>query len=663
MATLRVSDGHEKFHALSSRGAPADLDNTVEPPAHPIFSLQGAFEESIVESTQENPLEALDFGFDLDAKMRRWQLLEAEHFEDGWMTKWKNVKSSKHHPFLKLMSQIVFGMHLLEQDQAKSTVEVVKILQTHVNEVDSFLERTHEDFNLAVKDIEERIRYLKLPMVHTDVFDLMLDDKKYRTELLAGNEKIERIVERTTKAMQCAMMDIDSGIQSTAELRSYMDGVRMRLSIGNRAVGEVLSAMRGNEQGWTKYLRDLRIQGKHLGDTLLTLSSITSEIARRAGVASRRNKPQSRTVSPTKRVVSPSVRSKFTKETTPQRKAGAWVNKPLPREPINCAGTPESDSSRNPSPDSIPMQLERPPSQPLPIPHARKSSKSSTTSGKLQPRPAGSVNGTADRDNTAALAVFLGTSGPLRSNPPQCVAKEIIVERPATHRARAQSDAERQKMTPYKRVRPNPHFRRSVSQPILPTCVSKPTIRKPLAPPKDQKGQKDLTFVHIEELTSPTIGYVLTIWESLMDLTNIYRFGFTRRLSKRVKHLPQPIKSAVRPDTAPAPIDSARFIKPSPPAEYDPFKYNTNEIKTPPTPASAAVQRNIARKESNLALFPKYTAPPPPAQLIVRGIPKEFVSFMTPTPSLESEKHAKGRSRTLSLTKFFHRKQWSLSSS
>jgi hypothetical protein len=44
--------------------------------------------------------------------------------------------------------------------------------------VDSFLERTWEDFDSANKDIEERIRYLNMPMKHAEVFEKMLDEKK-----------------------------------------------------------------------------------------------------------------------------------------------------------------------------------------------------------------------------------------------------------------------------------------------------------------------------------------------------------------------------------------------------------------------------------------------------------------------------------------------------
>lgn len=187
MTALRVvsCDGqgqNDEFHALSGPGAydgadDADTDN-LTPPVHPIPSLQGAFQESYYESVESSEALGIDYEPAPDAEMRRRQLLEAECYEDGWVTKWKPRRGSKYHPYLKLIAQIVFGMHLLEQEQAKSNAEVVRILQDHVNEVDTFLERTWDEFDSANKDIEERIRYLNMPMKHAEVFEKMLDEKK-----------------------------------------------------------------------------------------------------------------------------------------------------------------------------------------------------------------------------------------------------------------------------------------------------------------------------------------------------------------------------------------------------------------------------------------------------------------------------------------------------
>lgn len=187
MAFQQVSDhssDDDEFHSLSVQGendATSEYsdDALMAPPIHPCPQLQAAFEESILESTEHT--EAPDFDSGADAEMRRRKLLDPHHEEDSAVVRWKQRPGAKYHPFVKLIAQLVFGMHLLKEGQAKSNEEVVKILQNHVNEVDGFLERTAEDFDLAIKDIEERIRYLKLPMQHMDIFEVMLDEKKFRS--------------------------------------------------------------------------------------------------------------------------------------------------------------------------------------------------------------------------------------------------------------------------------------------------------------------------------------------------------------------------------------------------------------------------------------------------------------------------------------------------
>ncbi|KAF2211168.1 hypothetical protein CERZMDRAFT_2923, partial [Cercospora zeae-maydis SCOH1-5] len=221
--------------------------------------------------------------------MRRKKLLEAEREDDCPVVRWKQHPGAQYHPFVKLIAQLTFGMHLLKEGQAKSNEEVVKILQGHVNDVDMFLERTAEDFDLAIRDIEERIRYLKLPMQHMDVFEVMLDEKKFRTDLLNGNEKIERIIARTAKVMNAAMHDIHNGINSTKELSTYLARIELRPRLDNPDIAEVFAAMRGNEQGWMSYLRDLRTKGDNLRNSLVVLETVIAEIAKHAAAASRRN--------------------------------------------------------------------------------------------------------------------------------------------------------------------------------------------------------------------------------------------------------------------------------------------------------------------------------------------------------------------------------------
>lgn len=196
MAVAPASESDDEYYSLSGQESnvdedEADSDSIMEPPVHPVPSMQGAFEESIVESSEDHtPLRP---GSTHDAEGRRKKLLEAQQYNDAWRTRWEQRPGARHHPTSKLVAQIVFGMHLLQQGAAKSNEEVVKILQTHVNEVDAFLERTAEDFDLAIGDIRDRMHHLKLPMEHLDVFETMLDDKRFRSQLLEGNDNIEKV--------------------------------------------------------------------------------------------------------------------------------------------------------------------------------------------------------------------------------------------------------------------------------------------------------------------------------------------------------------------------------------------------------------------------------------------------------------------------------------
>lgn len=426
MALQQVTESdEEEYHSLGSGRGNEDGDDDevgsiAEPPAHPVTSMQGAFEESIRESTED---ETPGFTENANAEGRRQRLLDAKQYDDSWETRWKQKPGANYHPLLKLMAQIVFGMHLLQQQQAKSNEEVVKILQTHVNEVDCFLERTSEDFDLAIADIEERIRHLKLPMTHLDVFNIMLDDKKFRTQLLDGNEKIERIIDRTARAMNAALMDMRKGVQATQELGKYLESVKEPWPRQQSDIAEVYGAMCGNEQGWLKYLKDLQAKGNNLGNLLIHLGTVIGEMSKLAAAASRRNRPQSRPISPVRSApASPGLRSKFSRDTTPTsapRKVS--LNKPLPKEPDAVSGAAQMAVPKM-HPVPFAQRYESPRQSPSPqAPSQQKTRRTSTApSTNLQrPKTAGAPREARYSKGGTELAEFLQRSGPLRSNPPE----------------------------------------------------------------------------------------------------------------------------------------------------------------------------------------------------------------------------------------------------
>ena len=257
----------------------------VNAPAHPVPQLQGPFEESMLESVND----VVEQETYLDAAERRATLLEKPHYERVCAGRWKQKPGEKYHPLWKIAAQTSFGMHLLAEGMAKSEDEVMKILQSHVDDVDGFLERTTEDFDLALGDVQERLRYLKLPLDHIDVFDRMLEDRTFRASIVDGNEKIEHIVERTSKSIRDALKDVQKGLDATRALGRYLEDLEPQWDRTTAEHEAVFVAMLGNVEGWGRAFLDLHLQGNRLKVILVELSETVSEMMRRAGVISRKS--------------------------------------------------------------------------------------------------------------------------------------------------------------------------------------------------------------------------------------------------------------------------------------------------------------------------------------------------------------------------------------
>ncbi|PNS21288.1 hypothetical protein CAC42_1067 [Sphaceloma murrayae] len=326
----RAKGTGDQANRKSDTGLDEDAFSDDEAPIHPVPAMQEAFEESIQEAADGD--EDTSRTGDPGAEARRRELLDQPTYDASWTTRWKQRPSARCHPIIKLMSQIIFGLHLLYQRQAKSDAEVVKILQVHVDEIDAFLEKTTEDFDLAMKDIDERIAFLKLPMTHVEVFDVMLDDKKFRTQLIQGNDKIEKIIERTAKAMNAALLDIQKAVNTTQQLAEYLDSVRDDWPHDTPDQSAIFVAMKGNEEGWRGCLRDLQGKGHQLGVALVQLGTVVGEMSKLAAAASRRNAHQnSNPQSPL--LGGPSTHTR--PGTNSQSVRGSLENsdKPLPKEP------------------------------------------------------------------------------------------------------------------------------------------------------------------------------------------------------------------------------------------------------------------------------------------------------------------------------------------
>jgi hypothetical protein len=285
----RDSHGRDGWHTDTNSIDSMGLEMLpAQAPQHPIPTMQGAFEESMLETLQDNDGVAKEYA-KADSLARRRMLLESQTYERTVAGRWKQKQDENFHPLWKLVAQISFGMHLLHQGLAKSDDEVIKILQTHVDEIDGFLERTTEDLDLAQRDINERIRYLKLPLEHGDVFDNMLMDRKFRSAILDGNEKIEHIVDRTSIALRDTLKDVKKGFDGTRELARYFRKLDKTWENQTEEHMGVYAAMMGNTEGWTTAYIDLQNKGNVLHDSLTELSTIIAEIQRRVGIASRKN--------------------------------------------------------------------------------------------------------------------------------------------------------------------------------------------------------------------------------------------------------------------------------------------------------------------------------------------------------------------------------------
>lgn len=303
------SDENDPADDLSDGPDPSTIE---APPVHPITTMQGAFEESILESTQPDddattittttgPLSSSmratpSASGDLsEARARRRQMLEQDDYSSIASSRLPKKAGAKYHAFWKLAAQISFGIHLLHDQLAKSDDEVVKIMQAHVDEIDAFLERTTEDFDLAITDISERINFLKLPLEHIEIFEVMLADKKFCTSIVEGNGKIETIVNRTARAMNESLLDIAKGIEATSELGKYLDALGAQWSDENQEFLGIYTAMRGNTEGWYRCFRRLQLKGSSLGVLLVQLGSMLTEMSKRVGAAGRKG-PVSHTI-------------------------------------------------------------------------------------------------------------------------------------------------------------------------------------------------------------------------------------------------------------------------------------------------------------------------------------------------------------------------------
>lgn len=194
----------------------------------------------------------------------------------------------RYHPLWKLISQIAFGVHLLAKGLAKSNLEVLKILQRHVDEFDGFIERNTEDYFIIQVDVRTRIQYLSLPLQNLDIFDEMLQDRNFRLAMVEYNEQIEHAVGRFTMAVKDSLKDIQKGREAIGALWHYIRQSAKEDRPLPSDLAAVYNAMLANTEGWNTALSKLSRKGMALESALAQLGLAITEMQRRVGVASRR---------------------------------------------------------------------------------------------------------------------------------------------------------------------------------------------------------------------------------------------------------------------------------------------------------------------------------------------------------------------------------------
>ncbi|KAJ5504719.1 hypothetical protein N7463_007593 [Penicillium fimorum] len=325
-------------------------------PSHPITQLQGPFEESIVETTDGS---GNKWVVNIDAQTRRRDLLENEEYERLCGRKWRQKASEKYHPFWKLISQMIFGVHLLAKSLAKSDGLVMKILQKHVNELDGFLERTTEDFLIVRLDVRTRMQYLSLPLGNLDVFDEMLQDRNFRLSVVAYNDQIEHSIDRFTLVITDSLKDLQKAKEAMGALWFYFRKLTDEGCFKSESLKAFHQAMMDNMEGWIVAISKLRRRGSALKKALAQLGLATTEMQRRVGVASRKDvrsfiKQADKTASRTK-----SIKQRLFDKERP------ISEKPLPRDPLSNLKRAPTASKQFDSPVTK-DKLDKPTDQPVP---------------------------------------------------------------------------------------------------------------------------------------------------------------------------------------------------------------------------------------------------------------------------------------------------------
>ena len=210
-------------------------------------------------------------------------------------------------------------------------MEVLRILQNYVDELDGCIGRGTEDFLIIQVDIRTRMQYLSLPLENLDVFDDMLMDRNFRLAMVDYNEQIEHAIKRFTAAVKDTRNDIQKGKEAVGALWHYIGDLDQTCDGLPADLNAICTAMLANLEGWNAAFGKLQKRGSAIKVSLFQLGVVVVEMQRRVGVASRRS------VKPSKLS---RAKSLFDKRRTVSSPGGRAQNKPLPRDPSPSKAIP-----------------------------------------------------------------------------------------------------------------------------------------------------------------------------------------------------------------------------------------------------------------------------------------------------------------------------------
>ncbi|KAM5455571.1 hypothetical protein MaudCBS49596_001472 [Microsporum audouinii] len=250
-------------------------------PTHPIAHLQGPFEESILESINGFNQEVLS---PPDAVTRRKQLLQGSKYQRSCSGKWQQRMGERYHPLWKIMAQVSFGIHLLATGSARSELESVQILRVHVAEIDGFVRRTMEDYQLAHEDLTARFDLLAVPLANLDVLDSMLGDESFKLFLVDCIGKINHVVRRSEISLQDSLKDLRKAAIAVRTVKDYLNILPQNQNTWSPSFGGVYADMFQRVGLWLTSLSNLQAQGVRLVEFLVNLSTSISRLRLRIGL-------------------------------------------------------------------------------------------------------------------------------------------------------------------------------------------------------------------------------------------------------------------------------------------------------------------------------------------------------------------------------------------